>query len=207
MSIYPYRGEAMITCQDCATNLDDLPAEQPCPHCGSDKRHITKVIKEAVGISGHVGLTVTHGDHRPWESKWNQVEAALESLRQAYNTPNTSIGEAEQRTMTFFHECHVMGDWVRESNPSLKDAATQALAAEPLATCADLDNTDKHHGRDKGRRAVRIRDKSTDQKGARVTIEVDWKSPTPTHHDALDLAESCHSAWLAFFKAHGLSPN
>ena len=197
-----------MTCPDCGTNLNDVPVEEPCPGCGGKRRAAT-VSPPPIGtiaMVGQVGLEVTHGDDRPWQAKWIQVEAALEQLRDAYNTPNFSTGDAEQRTMTFFHECHVLADWLRQSNPSLKGAVGRALAAEPLATCADLDNTDKHHGRDRGRRAVRIRKKSTDQKGARVTIEVDWKSPNPTHHDALDLAVSCHSAWLTFFKTHVLSP-
>ncbi len=110
----------------------------------------------------------------------------------------------------FFVECDHLRDWLAHDNvnaPQISQSIvdTHRDASPPLQTCSAVCNSHKHHTRRRGQVTARIRDMEITSTAARVTIEVDWSTPSASTVDALDLADQCLASWRSFFSTHGLA--
>jgi hypothetical protein len=199
----------VMFCPDCKHNLDDVPVGDPCPGCGGDRRSaiaMPETIHTRVSI-GEVSLRVTKGDARPWIEKWRRVLQCLTDIDDAYSVRSGRLGndEVDRRVETFCVECNHLWDWLTNdvgNLPGVSAADIKSHWDQPgtLGICNAMCNS---HTRNRGITA-RIRSTSITPTGARVTIEVDWASPSATTVDALDLANECVASWRSFFAAKGI---
>jgi hypothetical protein len=196
-------------CPDCMENLDDVPSDSTCPRCGGFSRSaIARPQAAEVHASvGEVGLGITKGDHPSWTEKWRTVLHCLDELREAYSGDARQLGHLviDNRVSTFFVECDHLRDWLKKDARALGSATQMDVdrhyeLSQPLQRCNAVCNSHKHHTRRSGITA-RIRDTSITSTGARVTIEVDWRTADAIKVDALDLAEECVACWRSFFEA------
>jgi hypothetical protein len=133
-------------------------------------------------------------------------------IREAY-TDAKGLGNAEvdARVHHFCGECHDLRDWLNKDITNLPGATRAAVdhhhhTERPLRISSAVANSHKHHTRNPSQTTARIRDtEMTPDRGARVTIEVDWATPHATTVDALDLANECVDSWRGFFNQHGIA--
>ena len=214
---------AMTFCPDCNTNLDDVPADEPCPGCGGNKRWHTITIPPAVvQATAQVGVSVGMADSVFWLEQWRRVETALALLRAAYE-PGAKVSsnvEVDLRVRSFFIECHHLGNgWMTEDLEHLPKVESDhvkqhAEKSQALSACEAICNKAKHARRNEDPRTHEVRSTGrvlrTDlhSNGAySVPIRVDWApksewvSESPSCFDALELAEDCVTSWREFFAA------
>ncbi len=203
----------MMFCPDCNTRLDDVPVSEACPGCGGHRRsvEVTAQAAGALAMAKQLSVSVTKENHGPWTEKWLTVLQCLAELRAAYagdDAGSRGNVEIDGRAMTFFVECTHVADWLT-SDPALVgvthgDIERLFQQSKALSTCRAICNTHKHHTRSSGTTA-RTRSTSLTPVGARVTIEVNWASPSAWTVDALGLAEDCVKAWRGFFASFGIT--
>ncbi len=158
-----------------------------------------------------VGVKIGRGDYRPWTEKWLLILSRIKALQAVYSGDTHGLGnlEIDSRALDFFVECDHLRDWLEGDLPALPsitpaDIDRHFQSSQALRRCNAVCNSHKHHTRRSGTTA-RIRDTEMTGGKARVTIEVDWASPSAAMVDALDLAEDCVADWRAFFTAFGIA--
>ena len=199
----------MRSCPDCQTNLDEVPAGDPCPGCGGRSATITAGFAEVQVTSPEVSLEITRGNRRPSWEKWRLVHTCLSKLEEGYSPGGAALGnaEVEHRAETFFFECDNFADWLKgdlEALPGVRKRKVERhWQTDPaLRKCNDISRTHKHHS--PSGRAARIRSTKIRSGGLRVAIEIDWASESANKDDALELARECVTSWRKFFAKFGI---
>jgi hypothetical protein len=203
----------MMFCPDCNANLDDVPAEDPCPACGGHRRSatVTAETAKATASAGPVEISIDRNDYRPWEEQWLRVLRCLARLRAAYSPEAVELGnaEVEDRAKTFFEECDHLRNWLKGDVAALPGVTEGDIdghwrGSETLLTCNAISRTQKHHTPDWGKSAGIRRTVTASAVGITLQIETDWASESATTVDALELAEDCVKSWRGFFANFGI---
>jgi hypothetical protein len=200
-------------CAGCDTNLDHVPVGDPCPTCGGRRRsaRVTPGPVQVTATAHAPSIAIGRDDHRPWHEKWREVRRSRDSIREAYSECR-GLGNAavDARVTHFCSECHDMRDWLRNDIANLPGVTLTAVkhhhdTERSLRISSAVANSNKHHTRDRGTTARIRHTLMTPDKGARVTIEVDWATAQATTVDALDLANKCVDSWQGFLNHNGIA--
>ncbi len=85
-----------MTCPDCQKSLDDVPAGDPCPRCGGNRRsavadaEVAMVAASAQAPTISIGYSLEPG----WAYQWRSIQQHLPRLREQYQGINT-LGNAD----------------------------------------------------------------------------------------------------------------
>jgi hypothetical protein len=202
-----------VTCGTCGASRDGLDDDVPRPSCGSTAKTVHVVSFDDVGVADDVlGITAIYEKQRPWQEKWQEVEAAYQAVINVYS--GNAPGDAETWNaiaLSFFQACHELPDAIASDStvPTLATRRIQRAAERRrvLRLVADVDNTRKHGGRDPDKCHAHIGEISWGGHDT-PTMRIVRECPdTPVERsDVLDSATAAMDAWRAILSRHGLTP-
>lgn len=192
-----------VECAKCGTALNDMPADQFCPSCGSGERHYRVHLTDTLRVASSIDLEVSYPLNRSWAEQWADVQASYAALQHAY-TSGERIDNHELRRLikNFFTQCWHMWDWLlHDPTTPVTETLLQAFCNGngPLSLCNAMANTTKHHTRTGGTTA---RVKSV-KLGSSVSALIEHSNP-PGQVDALHLATDCMIQWRQFLAANNI---
>ena len=201
-----------VTCSNCGASRDGLPDATACPSCGATSKTVHVSVHD-VGVSdASIGLKAMYDKHRPWAEKWNEVEAAYQTLNEVYDSGRLG-GPEEWRSLAlaFFRACHEMPEAIA-ADPQVSDATKREIrrAAERRASLrlvADVDNTRKHGGRDPSKCYAHVSEIAWgDRTTPTMTIVRECPNRPIERVDVLASATKAMEEWRRIFSRHGLAP-
>jgi hypothetical protein len=159
------------------------------------------------------GIVATYEKKRPWQEKWNEVEATYQALREVYSGRVPSGGAEEWKAIaeSFFRACHELPDAiVGDSGVSATTKGNVRRAADrraALRLVADIDNTRKHGGRNPNKCHAHVGEISWgDHVTPTMTILRECPNRPVERFDVLASATAAIDEWRHIFSRHGLVP-
>jgi hypothetical protein len=201
-----------VTCGTCGASRDGLDDDVPCPSCGSTAKTVHVSFHDEVSVTESFGITALYEKQRPWQEKWQEVEAAYDALIEVYrgNAP-PDPEKWKGIALSFFRACHELPDAI-ECDSSVPTPATRRIRRTSqrravLKLVADVDNTRKHDGRDPDKCHAHVGDISWGNHDT-PTMAILRECPnSPVERvDVHDAATAAMDAWRAILARHGLIP-
>jgi hypothetical protein len=195
----------MANCSQCQGELPEQTESGRCPHCG----HAWAVVHlDGVGILDSVVTEIGYGIEKSWLEQWGVVERSYSKLQELYSIAVDDNQVAQSVVKDFFiHSWHLI-DWL-DKDPSIAVTGGQVwsfVKREPdLLAGRAMANTSKHHTlKDPNDMTARVKSVVLQPHG-KATLEIHATAEAePYTRDALELADSCMSAWRRFLSERGL---
>jgi hypothetical protein len=167
---------------------------------------------EVAAAEDALHVTALIEKQRPWQEKWQEVEAAYDALTEVYGGNVPDGPEAwTVRALSFFRACHELPEAIAGDSTvptsTTRGIRKSAQGRAVLKLVADVDNTRKHGGRLPAKCHARVGEISWgDHDPTTMTILRECPDRPVERVDVRDAATTAMDAWQAILSRHGLTP-
>ncbi len=206
-------GDCRLVICACGASPDGLGESSPCPYLGSTANIVHVSSHDRAGVADEsVGITALYEKQRPWQKRWQEVQAAYHAVTGVYSG-NVSGGADEWKdiALSFFRLCHELSEAITSDStvrtPTKRAIRTVAGRRNVLRLVADVDNTRKHGGRDPDKCHAHIGEISWGSHDTpTMTVLRECPDSGVERFDVRDSATAAMDAWRAILSLNGLTP-
>jgi hypothetical protein len=215
-----------MVCPDCGSALDDVPVGSAGPGCGGQRRDATaaavpanvlagaphppgqtiyaEVIASSQFVSSVIGVTVTRYGPPGWGERWRKIRDIAAEIEDAYGGRKLGLGNTAVEGLIFYFcgECDHLRDSLKHDDdlPAIGSTLVEGFVktSPAILRCQDINNTYKHHKRERGATTAWIRMVSMTESWAWARIMFEPCGGTPYELDARHVVRAAVGAWRRF---------